>query len=331
MTLAVLAFMLGIALALYMTPVLRRAALQLGIVDRPDGRLKTHREPVAYLGGLAVFFAFLSALGPTFAFDQSVLGILLSATLVLLIGLIDDFGALSPVEKLAGQALAVAVLLKAGVFVKIVFLPTWLALGISVLWLMTMVNALNIIDIMDGLAAGVAAIAALFLAAAAVLEGDPMVAVLSAALAGSLFGFLRFNFHPARIFLGDAGSLFVGFTLGALAMNGSYTARNPVGLLAPVLILGVPLFDLAFVMVVRRLRGLSPFRGSPDHFALRLRGRGLSVRGTVAVAYAAGVALGGVALAVMRSNSTSAAAILVTAAGVVALIAAVWLGRKEPA
>ena len=328
---AFLAFLLGALMSLYTTPLMRRAALQFGIVDHPNNALKQHKEPVPYLGGLAVFLAFLITLGLLFDFTHEVLGILLASTLMLLVGLIDDLGALSPAEKLYGQLFAVAVLLKAGVFVKLLFLPTWVAFPISVLWLLTVTNALNIIDIMDGLAPGAAAMAAAFLAIAAALNDEPMVAVMSAALAGALVGFLRFNFAPARIYLGDAGSLSIGLTLGALAMSGSYTSRNPVALLAPVIILGVPLFDLVFVMVVRWIHGLSPFRGSPDHFALRLRRRGFGVRATVLWTYAAGAALGVAALFLMGIDDDRAALTLVTGIGMAALVIAFWLGREARA
>lgn len=323
-----LAFVCSAVLALYLTPLMREAALRFGIVDRPDGVLKNHEAPVAYLGGLAVFLSFLVTLALTFEFSHVVLGILLSGTLLLLVGLIDDLGVLSPLQKLSGQLLALVVLMKAGIFVKLLFIPWWLALAMSIVWLLAIINALNIIDVMDGLAAGVAAIAAAFLAVIAGWNDQPMVAVMSAALAGSLLGFLRFNFTPAKIYLGDSGSLFIGLMLGALAMNGGYTRYNWVAMFTPVIILGVPLFDLAFVVIARRWRGLSPFRGSPDHFALRLRRHGLSVRSTVISTYAAGVALGIAGIAVIHAPDTETAIQLVLALSLTAAAAAAWLWRK---
>lgn len=324
-----LAFLLGAGLALYITPVIRTAALKFSIVDRPDGALKTHREPVPYLGGLAVFLSFLTTLGPLLEFSHEVLGILLASTLMLLVGLIDDLGALSPAEKLSGQLIAVAVLLKAGIFIKVLFLPGWVALPLSVLWLLTVTNAVNIIDIMDGLAPGVVAIATAFLAAAAIWSAETTVAIMSAALAGSLTGFLRFNFAPARIYLGDAGSLAIGLALGALAMNGAYTERNVTAAVTPVVILAVPLFDLGLVVVIRVLQGKSPFRGSPDHFALRLRRRGLSVPRTVVTTYGAGICAGllGLGLMSLERESHAAALVLLILFGALALGA--FLGRER--
>src|SRR5262249_15114172 len=153
---------------------------------------------------------------------------LLAGSIVVILGLVDDLGALSPPVKLAGQVVAVLTLMKASVTIKLVFLPHWAALPLSFLWLLAVTNAFNLIYIMDGLAAGVGLIASVALAGIAASEGRQVIATLLAALAGSLAGFLRYNFEPARIYMGDTGSLFVGLMLGALAMNNSYTSRNLV-------------------------------------------------------------------------------------------------------
>ena len=305
------AFALALVVALYLTPLLRRAAIRFGITDRPDGRLKTQREPVAYLGGLAIYLSFLLALTATLRFDSTeVLGLLLAGAIVVMLGLIDDFGVLTPGQKLAGQVVAVLTLINASIYIKLSFLPPWLAVALSFLWLLAITNAFNLIDIMDGLAAGVAAAAALILFAVAVVNGRETYAVLLAALAGSLCGFLRFNFEPARIYMGDAGSLFIGLMLGALAMNNSYTRTNLVASLAPLVILGVPLFDMLFVMYIRRKRGLPVMLGSPDHFALRLRRWRLTTRQTVLASWGATLALGLVAIGVMLASAPIAATLL---------------------
>ena len=293
------AFLLAAGLAHYLTPVLRQAAIRFGIVDRPDGKLKNHRAPVPYLGGIAIYLSFLLSLALTVEFRREVLGILLAGAIVVILGLIDDLGALSPAVKLAGQVIAILTLMKASVTIKLTFLPPALALPLSFLWLLAITNAFNLIDIMDGLASGVGLISALFLAVVAAGRGREEVGTLLAGLAGSLAGFLRYNFEPARIYLGDTGSLFVGLMLGALAMNNSYTSRNLVASVSPVVILGVPLFDMLFVMFIRWRRGIPVMRGSPDHFPLRLRKWRLTTRQTVAASYAASIVLGGVAIAMM--------------------------------
>jgi len=306
-----LAFVLALLLALYTTPLMRQAAIRFGIVDRPDGALKTQKEPVAYLGGLAIYLSFLLALTATLRFDSTeVLGLLLAGAIVVILGLVDDFGVLTPRIKLAGQVVAVATLMNASIYIKLGFLPAWAAIGLSFLWLLAITNAFNIIDVMDGLAAGVAAAAALVLFCVAVVNGRATYAVLLAALAGALCGFLRSNFEPARIYMGDAGSLFVGLMLGALAMNNSYTSKNLVASLAPVVILGVPVFDMLFVMYIRYRRGLPVMRGSPDHFALRLRRWRLTTRQTVLVSWGATVLLGLVGIGMMAGTAAVATALL---------------------
>lgn len=328
MQLFIAAFCLSLAFGLYWTPIMARAARTLGIVDRPDGRLKDHGEPVPYLGGLAVFVAFLLSVGVFTDFEQETLGLLLSGTIVLMVGLIDDFGVLTPSQKLLGQALGALVLIKSGTFIKLEFIPWFLALPLTLLWLLAVTNAFNIIDVMDGLAAGVATIGALALTVANLLAGRDTPAFLAIVLAGATIGFLRHNFHPARIYLGDAGSLFLGFMLAALSMNAGYTRYNLLAALSPVLILGVPIFDLAFVVFIRWRKGLPVMRGSPDHFALRLRNCRFSVPATAGIAYGSAVILGCSALMLSVVGIEWA---LLTAAGLVSmgLVAAYALLRVE--
>ena len=290
------AFILSFGLGLYWTPLLRHAALQLGIVDRPDGLLKKQCDPIPYLGGIAVFMAFLFTAGVFTDFGRDTMGLLLSGSIVLMVGLIDDFGAMSAPQKLLGQTLAAIVLVRSGIYIKLEFLPVWAAIPLTVLWILAVTNALNIIDILDGLAAGVSAIAALSIAIANFMAGRHAVALLSLVLAGAILGFLRHNFHPATIYLGDAGSLFIGFMLAALSMNAGYTRANLLAVLSPVLILGIPLFDLTLVTWIRWRNGIPIMQGSPDHFALRLRQLKLSVRETAVTTYVIGALLSGVAL-----------------------------------
>jgi UDP-GlcNAc:undecaprenyl-phosphate GlcNAc-1-phosphate transferase len=328
MLLYLLTFVLALLLALYGVPLARRAALQFNIVDRPDGRLKQQAEPVPYFGGLAVYLAFLVSLALTFEFRQDVLGLVLGGTLMVMLGLIDDFGVLKPWPKLIGQLIAVLVLIRSGIRIEIAAFPEWLDLLLTVVWMIGIINAINIIDVMDGMAGGVSVVACLWLFVVAVANQDTVVAVMVSALAGSLLGFLRHNFHPASIYLGDAGSLFVGLMLGALAMLGKYTAVNPAALLAPVLILGVPVFDTLFVMYVRWLRGIPVFLGSPDHFALRLRRWPLSVPQVAVVSYAAALLLGGVGVLSMFA-SLGVAIGLIGATAILALVAALLLKRVD--
>ena len=241
---------------------------------------------------------------------------------------VGEPGQLGPGTKLAGQLVAVWVLIKSGISIELFFLNPYVALVISVLWLLAVTNAFNLIDIMDGLSAGNACVASLTLLVVADLDGGVMTATLLAALGGSCLGFVRYNFVPARIYMGDAGSMFLGLLLGALAMDNAYTQRNVVGALAPALVLGLPLFDMLFVMYIRHRRGLPVMLGSPDHIALRLRKWRLSTRQTVLLSYAVTGFLGAAALAI--TLLPLAAALCVLAAVVVAALgSALWLRRIE--
>lgn len=317
---------LAAALAAALTPRVRAAAIRFGIVDLPDGRLKTHREPVPYLGGLAICLAVLLALAITFRDfgDAGVLGMLLAGSIVVGLGLIDDLGGLGPWTKLAGQLVAALVLVRAGIMIELVFVPQWVAVPLSVVWVLAVTNAFNLIDIMDGLSAGTAAVAALSLLVVADLNGNATSATMLAALAGACLGFLRFNFEPARIYMGDTGSLFLGLLLGAVAMENAYTRVNPLAALGPALILGVPLFDMLFVMYIRWRRGLPLMLGSPDHVALRLRRWRLSTKQTVVASWLATGLLGGAAVAMTRLP-LEAAAVLLAALVLAGTALAVWL------
>jgi UDP-GlcNAc:undecaprenyl-phosphate GlcNAc-1-phosphate transferase len=327
-TIYALAFVLSLALSLYGTPIARQAALRFHIVDRPDGRLKRQTEPVPYLGGLAIYLSFLITLALTFEFSRAVLGLLLAGTIVLILGLIDDFGVLTPGAKFAGQLIAVFVLIKSGVRVELSFLPNWVQIALTVFWMVGLINAFNIIDVMDGLAGSVAFVASLVLCAVAILTHDGDAPIQMVALAGSLAGFLWYNKHPAKIYMGDTGSMFIGFLLGAVAMTLQYTHQSVAGLFAPVLILGVPIFDTLFVMAIRSLRGIPVFLGSSDHVALRLRQWKMSVPQVVACCAGVTLLLGLAGLWIMWLPLWRAL-LLVAIVGALLLIAAVWLKRVD--
>jgi len=325
----ILGFFLAFMLAVVGTPMAREAALRFGVMDRPDGNLKQQQEPVAYLGGLAVFISFLLSLGMTFEFDQELLAMLLASTIAATIGLIDDFGVLTPRAKVLGQMVAVFVLLKSGIAVEITFLPPTLRLLITILWLVGLSNAFNLVDIMDGLASGLGVIAATFLLAVAVITGRGVVAAFTVALIGALLGFLRYNFHPAKIYLGDCGSLFIGLTLGALAMVIDYTEHNQLGFLAPLYFLALPLIDAVYVSLLRLKAGRKIYFGSPDHFPLRLRAKlGGRTVPTVVTTYLLASVLGAVGLVVLFLDPLTT--IVVT--GVVGLFVCgflLWLARVD--
>jgi UDP-GlcNAc:undecaprenyl-phosphate GlcNAc-1-phosphate transferase len=306
-----LSFVLSLLISLYLTPVVREAAEMFKLVDRPDGMLKRHRQPIPYLGGVSVYVAVLVSLALTFEFDKQLLGLLLGGTLILLLGLIDDLGSLSPYAKLAGELIAALVLVKSGIKANISFLPQWVSIAFSLFWIVLITNSINIIDVMDGLASGVAVICFFVFFYVALVNQRAVIAIVAVSMAGALLGFLRFNFEPAKIYLGDAGSLFIGCMLGSLSLIGEYTSINRIGLFAPVVILGVPLFDTFFVSYIRWKRGMPVFFGSPDHFALRLRKWRLSTRQTVLCSYGLTILLGVAAVVMIHSSDMGALGVLV--------------------
>ena len=325
------AFLGAFAISLYLTPIIRKGALEYGVVDAPDGRLKAHKAPVAYLGGVAIYLAFLFALAFTYEFERSVLGLLFASSIIVMLGLFDDLKVLSPVLKLAGQAIAALVLIKSGVYIQLSFLPEPAAIALTFIWLVGMTNAINLIDVSDGLAAGTASVAGAFLYIIALANGNETIAMLTLCLVGATLGFLAYNRPPATIYLGDTGSMFLGFMLGALAMRGHYTMNHRLAAIAPIVILGVPIFDTFYVMGVRAVRGIPLMRGSPDHFAVRLRNHGVSAGPIAVIAYGAGTLLGLAALAMVGSEVNVAATILTgVAAGAASSVLLLWRMGRYP-
>jgi UDP-GlcNAc:undecaprenyl-phosphate GlcNAc-1-phosphate transferase len=267
----VLTFILSFFLTIYGTPLAQRVAFRYQLFDQPDGKLKKQSEPVPYMGGVIVYFAFISPISLMFNFNQQLLGILFASSILLLVGLFDDFKALTPGIKFLFQIMATYILLKSGITIDLIFFPKWLDILLSFVWILTAINAFNIIDIMDGLAAAIGALASLTVFIISLFNGDFLVAILSLSLAAALLAFLKFNWEPARIYLGDAGSMILGLIIGSLAMMVSYTRFNKLAFVSSLFILGIPLFDLVYVSILRIIKGKMPFWGSPDHFALRLR------------------------------------------------------------
>ncbi len=286
------------------TPVFRRLAPRLGWVDRPSSR-KVHRVPTPLLGGLAIYLAFVVALvlfGDRF-YVRQVVGIFVGATVVSLMGLWDDRRHLAVGVKLAVQVGAAILLIATGVQVQ-TFRTPWLNIPVTLLWMVGITNALNLLDNMDGLAGGVAAIAAGHFTLLAAMSGQYLVGALAAALLGACLGFLLYNFNPARIFMGDSGSLFLGFLLAALGIKLRFPENIPaVTWMVPVLVLAVPIFDTVLVFISRLRRGLNPLTTpGKDHVSHRLVRMGLTQREAVMALYLAAGVTGELALFVAQAD-----------------------------
>lgn len=288
MTLAVpevVSFIVSLAVAVAMCPTAGLFAARTGVVSRPRPDRWSGR-PTPMLGGIAIASGCVVPLVALVGGDERVALVAVGVAGAFLLGLIDDVRGLRPTSKIVGQLALATWLALGGVRVEIIeFQP--LSFALTVVWIVGMMNALNLVDNMDGLAAGLAAIAATVLVLMA--PADPAwIGVLSAAVAGSCFGFLLFNFPPARIYMGDAGSHTLGFALGAIALIQTNTAASGVGLaiLGPLLVLGVPIFDTALVTIVRGIEGRPVSQGGRDHTSHRLAALGLTERETVLTLYA---------------------------------------------
>lgn len=323
----------GVALgaAAMLTPVLRSVATRSGWVDRPAGR-KAHARATPLLGGVAVYAAVVGAmvLLPGRYAVRELAGLLVGASVVSLCGLWDDRRRLSATTRLVVQTLAAVLLMVTGVHVALP-VPAALNALLTLAWIVGVTNALNLLDNVDGLAGGFASIAAFAFLVLAALNGQFLVASLAAALLGACLGFLVYNVNPATIFLGDSGSLFLGFLLAGVGIKLRFPDNQPqITWLVPILVLGVALLDTAFVFVTRALRGLNPLTAPGlDHLSHRLIGLGLEPRR--AVALLCGVAaLLAIAGGVVSGVGARVAYPLAGGLGLLAMAALVWLARNAP-
>jgi UDP-GlcNAc:undecaprenyl-phosphate/decaprenyl-phosphate GlcNAc-1-phosphate transferase len=315
--LLLLAFAVAALTVVSVTPIIKRTALTMGLVDRPDPR-KVHRKPMVRLGGVAMFAGFILSVLVTWSLGGfadlpsekvwETVGLLGGAGAFFLIGLADDLFDLPPLTRLVMQVVVASLVWCSGVQIDFLTiplpgvgltrLPDIIGLPITVIWLVGMVNAINWIDGLDGLAAGVSGIAALSMLMTCLIMDQPAAALLAAALAGSTLGFLRYNFNPAQIFMGDGGSYFIGFSLAAIGVTGLVKSVTTVAVLLPYLILAVPILDMSAVIFDRLSRGKSPFIADKRHLHHRLLEAGISHRRTVLFIYALTLWVGSLAMAV---------------------------------
>jgi len=290
---AVLGFCCSFFITRYLAPLLIATALRLNIVDAPDGQLKKHKTPTPYLGGLAVYVGFITGLALTFPFKNNFFLLMLGATLLLFVGLIDDLIVLRPRQKLLGQIVAAFCFLKGGFYLKEIFLASfgstfalifWAA--VSFFWILTVINAFNLVDVMDGLATTIAlCVATSFLVIACLLQ-LPVVLILLACLAGALASFLLFNKPPAKVYLGDSGSLFIGGLLAVVPSLVPWGTYQLHGYLTPVVLFFIPLFEVVTLIIIRTYLKIPFYQGSPHHFALYLRNKGWSIKQVLALVVA---------------------------------------------
>ncbi|MDQ0113637.1 glycosyltransferase family 4 protein [Paenibacillus harenae] len=318
-------FIISLVLALVMTPLVKKLAFKVGAIDKPNHR-KVHTRIMPRLGGLAIYIAFvggfflLSPLLPDGLLRPSdmklINALLVGGTIIIVLGALDDRFELSAKVKLIGQ-IAAACVVVFGFDVKIDLLNIpfgesmqpiahWIAIPITILWIVGVTNAINLIDGLDGLAAGVSGIAIATIVVMASLMGFQPIILLSTLLLGGIVGFLAFNFHPAKIFMGDSGSLFLGFSLATLSMLG-FKQVTIVSFVTPLLIIGVPLSDTFFAIIRRWVNKRPVFAPDKGHLHHRLRDLGFSHRKTVLIIWGVAAIFGGLAIVQSTIVQSSAA------------------------
>ncbi|NDO18186.1 undecaprenyl/decaprenyl-phosphate alpha-N-acetylglucosaminyl 1-phosphate transferase [Lachnospiraceae bacterium MD329] len=331
------------------TPNVRKLAFRIGegAVDKPKDARRMHKKPIPRIGGLAMVFGFIVPLITimifskisgdsqfwsqyTFASRQTT-GLFMALTVIVVMGFIDDCKDLPAKLKFVVQIAAALIVIFVGdikidVFTNPNFLsdnpywvlPEWLSVVLTVLWIVFITNAVNFIDGLDGLAAGVSAIMSVSLVFISIRVGEYPIAILGIALMGSCFGFLPFNFNPAKIFMGDTGSTFLGFMLATLSIQGVFKSYAVISFAVPLLILGLPLFDASFAMIRRILRGESPMKADRGHLHHRLVDMGFSQKQTVFILYAISGVLG--ITAVLLAESSVLRALLVVIAMIILIL-----------
>lgn len=312
-------------LALIITPLIKKLAVKIGATDAPNAR-KVHTKVMPRLGGVAIYAAFTLTVLFTQNLNNHIIGLLIGGTVITMVGFIDDVYGLSPKLKLLGQLVAAVILIIFDYKVRFITNPLgagaiidldYLAIPVTLFWIIGITNAVNLIDGLDGLAAGTSAIAAVTMALVGWFNGQTAAASLALILAASILGFLRYNFHPAKIFMGDSGSLFLGFTLGALAISGLTKGATVISLFIPVVILGIPIMDTLFAIVRRFSNGKPIFQPDKKHLHHCLLELGLSHKQTVLVIYFIDACLGASAVVLSKLSSDQSSIVLITLATLV--------------
>ncbi len=308
------AFLVSAFVVLWMTPVVNKFGHQSGLVDLPNER-KVHQRPMVRLGGVSIFVGTIMALLIVWGSggfgtlppnkELEIWGVTVGGLAFFLVGLADDLFTLSPFTRLFAQVLIACWAWHVGVkidfltvpFHELVTFPNWISCPITVIWLVGMANAINWIDGLDGLAAGVSGIAAVVMLIVTLFMNQPAAGLIAAALAGGALGFLRYNFNPAQIFMGDGGAYFMGFTLAGVGVIGLVKATAVTSVLLPYLILAVPILDASTVIVARLRLGRAPWSADKRHLHHRLMQAGLSHRLIVLFIYALTLWVGSLAMA----------------------------------
>lgn len=320
-------FLLSLLLSLIITPFLEWIARRYGLMDQPSTR-KVHKRATPRIGGIAIYWAFFlpfltflfhsTAVTELLQFNREIVSLVLGASLVFGLGLLDDVKSLSARVKFPVQIAAALIACWGGLTISSVFLPWGLEFDLgpfsvfaTIFWFLLVINAVNLIDGLDGLAAGVAFFSSIVLLILSIMSHKFLLAMGLAAIGGACLGFLRYNFNPASIFMGDSGSYFLGYMLAGLSVMGSVKSQTAVAILIPVIALGLPLMDTLWAPIRRFIFGRGLFQPDKDHLHHRLLRHGLSERRAVVIMYTLTVCLGIMAIALVNARDSQAALILI--------------------
>lgn len=328
MTVYVWAFVIALIVTYICTPLVRTLAVKIGAIDAPDAR-KVHQVSIPRLGGLAIYIGYMVSLLYSVKDISSVKGLLIGSVILVAVGIWDDVKQIGPKTKLLGQivaALMLPIFDNAIHFISIgdhMLYLEYLSIPLTVFWIVGFTNIVNLIDGLDGLAAGISLIACIAICIVTLQMGQVDLACITLALAGAACGFLRYNFNPAKIFMGDTGSMLLGYTMAAISVMGSVKTAATVGLVVPVIVLGLPILDTLFAIVRRRINGRPVFQPDKGHLHHRLLAMGLTQKQAVLLMYAITAVLGCVSIVAAKAKFTIGLLLVV-----LILCACVWTATR---
>ena len=309
---------LALIISLLLVPLVGKLAVKIGAVDQPNAR-KVHTRIMPRMGGLAIYISFFLVLFLSQGLTSELIGLFWGGTVLVLVGIVDDMKDIPAKVKLCGQILAACIVVAFGVrvdFMTNIFFGGMFQLSIfsgpfTVLWIVSIINAVNLIDGLDGLAAGISTIAAITMAIVGYASGQYLMASMALILIGATLGFLKYNFHPAKIFMGDTGSMFLGYNLAIFAVMGFAKSFTLLSLVPPLLVLAIPILDTLFAIIRRKMNHKPIFKPDKNHLHHCLLKYGFSHRDTVLIIYAVSAVLALCGLIMTYLNSTQGILLLV--------------------
>lgn len=303
-------FFTALVISVLVTPLVIKFAVKIGAMDVPRDDRRVHTEPVPLLGGLAIYFAFVVTILAFTELDRQMMGFLFGGTFIMICGLVDDLRPLKPKVKLLLQTIGACIVVFFGIKIKFVTNPFdsingmsdigWLSIPATIFWIVGITNAFNLIDGLDGLAAGIASISCITLFIVSYINGRTMAVMLTATLAGCTLGFLPYNFNPAKVFMGDTGAQFLGFILAVISIHGAIKSAAAIVIMVPILTLGLPIYDTLTSMVRRMINKKPVMQGDRGHLHHRLLDMGLTQKQAVLIMYIISALLGVSAIFVME-------------------------------